>query len=50
MIDREEKKKGKTSEEELVAKDTEGAAAVCEEVAEDHDTTENKEKTKKGKI
>ena len=49
-MDREEKKKGKTSEE-LVAKDTEATAVVCEEVvAEDHDTTEKRKKTKKGKI
>ena len=48
-MDREEKKKGKTSEE-LVSKDTEATAAVSEEVvAEDH-ITEKKEKTKKGKI
>ena len=49
LMDREEKKKGKTSEE-LVAKDTEATSAVCEEVvAEDH-ITEKKEKTKKGKV
>ena len=50
FMDREEKKEGKTSEE-LMAKDTEATAVVCEEVVtEDHDITEKKEKTKKGKI